>query len=109
VPISEIGVRKPRAEKAPEPRRYNTPPASRRRPAVPQSYYYTVSFRRIFLALLGAAAVAAFVTNQYQVRTEATIMARHWEAKLQTVATSSTIHSNTMSYEQEVNRINGNN
>jgi hypothetical protein len=61
--------------------------------------------RKFCVYLLGAAAIAAFVTNQYQVRTEAEIMAKHWAAQIRNVGNSGAIRKNTENYEHAVNDI----
>jgi hypothetical protein len=98
VPIDRIGVKEKHPKKTRSPRQS----AKRHQRAEKGS---AATFRKFCLFLLGTMAVATYATNLYQVRTEATIMARHLEAQLRTFAASGTIHSNTVSYEQEVNRV----
>jgi hypothetical protein len=98
VPIDRIGVKEKHPRKTSSPRQS----AKRHQRAEKGS---SATFRKFCVIVLGAAAVATYATNQYQVRTEATIMARHLGAQLRALGASGTIHSNTVSYEQEVNRV----
>ena len=93
-----IGVKEIRSRKA-------APSRSAKRPGKRRDQSQTGSFRKFCVFVLGATAVAVFATNQYQVRTEATIMAKHLEAQIKNLGSSGTIHSNTVTYEQEVNGV----
>jgi hypothetical protein len=103
VRIESIGVEKPRAQKVKKssPRAYQ--PWYGPQESLAARYWAAVRKACIFLVLAGA--VAAFATNQYQVRTEAEIMARHLAAQLKSVGAGGKIQKNTENYQKEVDGI----